>query len=135
MTGFNLTRRDLLRRGAAFGALLCAPAVLRAESFATRPVRIFVGTAAAGSTDLVARLLAQRFEAALGQPVVVENRPGGATTMATGLVAQAEPDCQRRSKTRPLGGAKVGHLAPQAGPPPQGFLRHPRRLNLGRRRC
>jgi tripartite-type tricarboxylate transporter receptor subunit TctC len=92
MTGFNLTRRSLLRRGAALGALVCAPSVLRAQSFATRPVRLFVGTAAAGSTDLVARLLAQRFEAALGQPVVVENRPGGATTLAVGLAAQAKPD-------------------------------------------
>jgi tripartite-type tricarboxylate transporter receptor subunit TctC len=92
MTGFNLTRRSLLRRGAALGALVCAPSVLRAQSFATRPVRLFVGTAAAGSTDLVARLLAQRFEAALGQPVVVENRPGGATTLAVGLVGQAKPD-------------------------------------------
>ena len=92
MTKIGLSRRLVLGGGVAAVATLAAPNLLRAQSYATRPVRLFVGTAASGSNDLVARLLAPRFEAALGQPVVVENRPGGATTLAVGLVAQAKPD-------------------------------------------
>lgn len=92
MIGNPISRRQVLCAGAAVTAMLAAPSLLRAQSYATRPVRLFVGTAAAGSNDLVARLLAQPLERLLGQPVVVENRPGGATTMAVGLVANARPD-------------------------------------------
>jgi len=87
-----LTRRGLLGVGAALAATMGAPSILRAKSYATHPVRLFVGTAAAGSNDLVARLIASPLEQLLGQPVVVENRPGGATTMSVGLVANARPD-------------------------------------------
>lgn len=86
------TRRSVLLGGAALVATLTAPSIARAASYATKPVRLFVGTAAAGTTDLVARLVAPQLQAALGQPVVVENRPGGATTMSVGLVGQAAPD-------------------------------------------
>ncbi|MTH62020.1 Bug family tripartite tricarboxylate transporter substrate binding protein [Paracoccus litorisediminis] len=92
MTISKITRRSLLAAGLSVPVVLAAPGLLRAKTYATKPVRLFVGTAAAGSNDLVARLIAPGLEAALGQPVVVENRPGGATTMAVGLVAQAEPD-------------------------------------------
>lgn len=92
MTKTNLHRRAILLGGLAAPFVLAAPGILRAKSYATKPVRLFVGTAAAGSNDLVARLIAPGLEAALGQPVVVENRPGGATTMAVGLVSQAAPD-------------------------------------------
>jgi tripartite-type tricarboxylate transporter receptor subunit TctC len=92
MTRHVISRRQVIGAGAAMAGLLMAPSVLRAQSYATRPVRLFVGTAAAGSNDLVARLLAQPMERLLGQPVVVENRPGGATTLAVGLVAAARPD-------------------------------------------
>jgi tripartite-type tricarboxylate transporter receptor subunit TctC len=92
MTQAKFSRRALLAGAGALAAGLAAPGLLRAQSYATRPVRLFVGTPGAGSNDLVARLIAPVFEAELGQPVVVENRPGGATTMAVGLVGQAEPD-------------------------------------------
>lgn len=87
-----VTRRIFLGASAALTATLAAPSILRAKSFATHPVRLFVGTAAAGSNDLVARLIAVPLEKMLGQPVAVENRPGGATTMSVGLVANARPD-------------------------------------------
>jgi len=92
MHKLSLTRRGFLGVGVALVGTLCAPAILRAKSYATHPVRLFVGTAAAGSNDLVARLIAQPLEKMLGQPVAVENRPGGATTMSVGLVGNARPD-------------------------------------------
>lgn len=92
MTRNTLSRRGFIGAGAVALAALSAPSIVRAQSYATKPVRLFVGTAAAGSNDLVARLIAVPLERMLGQPVVVENRPGGATTMATGLVANARPD-------------------------------------------
>lgn len=92
MQKITLTRRRFLYAGVTLAATLGAPSIVRAKSYATHPVRLFVGTAAAGSNDLVARLIAQPLEEMLGQPVTVENRPGGATTMSVGLVGNARPD-------------------------------------------
>ncbi|WP_082546887.1 MULTISPECIES: Bug family tripartite tricarboxylate transporter substrate binding protein [Rhizobium/Agrobacterium group] len=88
----SVTRRGFLGAAALLAATLGAPSILRAKSYARHPVRLFVGTAAAGSNDLVARLIAQPLSDMLGQPVAVENRPGGATTMSVGLVGNARPD-------------------------------------------
>lgn len=89
MTKKQVSRRLVLAAGAATAGLLAVPSILRAQSYATRPVRLFVGTAAAGSNDLVGRLLAQPLERLLGQPVVVENRPGGATSGEPSEAARA----------------------------------------------
>jgi tripartite-type tricarboxylate transporter receptor subunit TctC len=88
MTLSLLSRRLLL--AAAAGALLPAPA--SAKDFPTQPVRLIVGTAAAGLNDYVARLVAPIMERELGQPVVVDNRPGAANKLALGVVAKATPD-------------------------------------------
>jgi tripartite-type tricarboxylate transporter receptor subunit TctC len=63
-----------------------------AQPYPTRPIRLVVGFAAGSATDQVARLLAEPLGEVLRQPVVVENRAGAASTLATGLVARAEPD-------------------------------------------
>jgi tripartite-type tricarboxylate transporter receptor subunit TctC len=73
------------------GAVLAAPA-LAAPDYPSRPVRLVVGYPAGGSTDLVARLLAERLFRAWGQPVTVENRGGAAGTLGADLVAKAAPD-------------------------------------------
>jgi tripartite-type tricarboxylate transporter receptor subunit TctC len=88
----SLTRRRVLAVSAGAGLSVAMPGILRAASYATQPVRLFVGTAAAGTIDLVARLLAPTFKDILGQPVLVENKPGAATTLATSFVAGAKPD-------------------------------------------
>jgi len=82
----TLTRRTLL----AAPAMLAAPAL--AQTFPDRPLRLVVPYSAGGSADASARMLAEPMGAALGQPVVVENRPGGGATIGAQAVARAAPD-------------------------------------------
>lgn len=74
----------------AFAAVGVAPA--QSQSYPTRPVTIVVPLGAGGGSDLLARLVAQKLERRLGKPFVIENRPGGGTTLAASLVARANPD-------------------------------------------
>jgi tripartite-type tricarboxylate transporter receptor subunit TctC len=88
----KLPRRQFLHLAAGAAAL---PAVSRfawGQSYPMRPVRIIVGFGAGGVTDIVARIIAQWLSERLGQPFVVENRPGGGTNIATELVVRAAPD-------------------------------------------
>ena len=88
----QLHRRRFLRLLAGVPGL---PAVLRsarAETYPSRPVRIMVGTAPGGAPDILARLIGQWLSDRLGQPFVVENKPGGSTNLATEEVAKAQPD-------------------------------------------
>jgi tripartite-type tricarboxylate transporter receptor subunit TctC len=73
-------------------AWLCAAAAFAQESFPSRPMRLIVGFPPGGSTDVSARVLAQRLGTQLGQPVVVENRAGAGGHVATLAVAGAQPD-------------------------------------------
>jgi tripartite-type tricarboxylate transporter receptor subunit TctC len=63
-----------------------------AQNFPARPLRVVVGYAAGGSTDVLARMVGQKLTEALGQPVVIDNRPGAGTLIATEIVARAVPD-------------------------------------------
>jgi tripartite-type tricarboxylate transporter receptor subunit TctC len=71
----------------AYGALAHAQA-----PYPTKPVRLIVPQSPGASTDLTARLIAQKLSAAFGQPVVVDNRPGAGSIIGTDLVAKAAPD-------------------------------------------
>ncbi|MBW6398271.1 tripartite tricarboxylate transporter substrate binding protein [Roseomonas sp. HJA6] len=82
----TLTRRTLLAAPAA----LAMPAL--AQTFPDRPLRLVVPFAAGGSADASARMLAEPMGAALGQPVVVDNRPGAGATIGAQAVARAAPD-------------------------------------------
>lgn len=74
----------------ALSAALAAPAT--AAPYPTQPVKIVVGFAAGGLNDVLARLIAAELAPRLGQPVVVENRPGAASNIGTAYVARATPD-------------------------------------------
>ena len=78
---------------AAAAALAVAlPAHSQAPAWPSKPVRIMVGASAGGGTDIVARMLAERYQAAFGQPFVIENRPGAGNTIAADVAAHAPPD-------------------------------------------
>jgi tripartite-type tricarboxylate transporter receptor subunit TctC len=88
----KLRRRRFLRLAAGVAAF---PAILRnasAQTYPTRPVRIIVGFAAGGPTDILARLIGRWLSERLGQSFIVEDRPGAATNIATEEVAHAPPD-------------------------------------------
>ena len=75
----------------ALAGVACLPAA-HAQNFPTKPIRLIVSYPPGGLADIIARLLAQPLGAALGQSVIVENRPGGGTVIATELVARAPAD-------------------------------------------
>jgi len=81
-----------LGRAAAAAVLLLAAVPCAAQSYPTKSVRVIVGFTPGGVTDIVARLLAPRLAAALGQSFVVDNRAGADSLIASEIVAKAEPD-------------------------------------------
>jgi tripartite-type tricarboxylate transporter receptor subunit TctC len=81
--------RPLFALLAAFA--LAVPAHAQ-DTWPTRPVRILVGAGAGGGTDIIARMLAEKFAETFKQPFVVENRPGASNTIAADLTAKAPPD-------------------------------------------
>src|SRR5262245_29615079 len=85
-------RRQFLHLAAGAAAL---PAVTRtawAQAYPARPVRIIVGFVPGSASDIVARLVAQWLSERLGQPFIIESRPGAASNIATEAVVRAPPD-------------------------------------------
>jgi tripartite-type tricarboxylate transporter receptor subunit TctC len=82
-------RRRFLHLAVGAAAL---PTIALAETYPSRPVRVIVGLPPANSPDIIARLIGGWLSERLGQPFVVENRPGAATNIATELVVRAAPD-------------------------------------------
>src|SRR6516165_3915186 len=88
----KLGRRTVLHMAVGAAAL---PAISRfawAQTYPARPVRIIVGFAAGGLTDITARLIGRQLSDRLGRQFIVENRPGAGTNVATEAVANARPD-------------------------------------------
>ncbi len=89
----SLLRRRALRATAVVAALaLAAPAAFAQVAWPDKPIKLLVGFPAGGASDVMARLVAERLGQALGQAVVVDNRPGAAGTLAASLVAKAPGD-------------------------------------------
>ena len=79
----------------ALAALLCVSGTLHAQDaqqYPNKPIRIFVGFAAGGFTDVMARIIAAKLAENWNQQVIVDNRPGAGTIVASDLVAKAAPD-------------------------------------------
>jgi tripartite-type tricarboxylate transporter receptor subunit TctC len=88
----KLPRRQFLRLAAGASALPAVSRVARAQDYPTRPVRVIVPFAPAGTTDILARLIGQWLSERLGQQFVIENRPGASTIIGTEAVVRAPAD-------------------------------------------
>jgi tripartite-type tricarboxylate transporter receptor subunit TctC len=88
----KLPRRQFLQLAAGAAALPAGSRFAWAQAYPSRPVRIIVPFAPAGSTDIVARLMGQWLSERLGQQFVIENRPGGGGNIGTEAVVRASPD-------------------------------------------
>jgi tripartite-type tricarboxylate transporter receptor subunit TctC len=88
----NLSRRTCLRLAAGAGVLTTVGRAARAQAYPARPIRILVGFPAGGTPDIITRLIGQRLQERLGQPVVVENKPGASGNIATLAVARSAAD-------------------------------------------
>ena len=88
----KLPRRQFLHLAAGAAALPAVSRIAWAQTYPTRPVRIIVGFAAGGATDIVARLMGQWLSERLGQQFIIENRPGAGSNIATEAVVRAPPD-------------------------------------------
>ena len=123
-----MQRRQFLRTSVAVGGLIAAwrAEIALAQAYPARPVKILVGFVAGGNFDIVARLIGQSLSEQFQQPVIVENRPGASSNLATEAVVRAPAD----GYTLLLGGAVnavnatlydnlgfnfIGDLAPVAG--------------------
>ena len=97
----KLPRRRFLQLAAGAATLPLTSRLTQANGYPTRPLRLLVGFAAGGNFDVVARIMAQWLSDHLGQPVVVENRPGASSNLATEAAVRAAAD----GYTLVLGGA------------------------------
>ena len=88
----KLPRRNFLHLAASAAALPVVSRFAWAQAYPSRPVRIIVGFAPGGATDIMARLMGQSLSERLRQPFVIENKPGAATNIATEAVVNAAPD-------------------------------------------
>ena len=88
----KLRRRELLQLAAGAAAAQMLPPGARAQAYPTKPVRCIVAYPAGGSTDIFVRLVSQPLSVRLGQPVIVENRSGAASNIATDAVVRAPAD-------------------------------------------
>ena len=86
------TRRHFLAASAASAASLSFPAIAAGDGGGGKPITLVVSYPAGGGADAMARLIAPKLADALGQPVIVDNKPGGSGTIAAGQVARAAPD-------------------------------------------
>src|SRR4051812_19797576 len=92
MTTTTLPRRKFLHLAGSAAALTALPCIASAQTYPARPVRIVVGFAAGGPADIIARLISQWLSERLGQPFVIDNRPGAGGNLGTEVVVRAPAD-------------------------------------------
>jgi len=88
----KFSRRQVLQTGANAAALPALSRIAWSQSYPTRPVRVVLGLSPGGSVDIVTRIVAQALSEFLGQPFIVENKPGASGDIATEAVVRATPD-------------------------------------------
>jgi tripartite-type tricarboxylate transporter receptor subunit TctC len=87
-----MKRRQFLQLAAGAAVLPAISTIAKAQAYPSRPIRLIIGYTPGGSADLTARLMGQWLSERLGQPFVIENRPGGGTNIATEAVVRAPSD-------------------------------------------
>jgi tripartite-type tricarboxylate transporter receptor subunit TctC len=87
-----MKRRRFLKLSAGAAAFSVVSPIAQAQAYPNRPVRMIIGYPPGGSADITARLTGQWLSERLGQPVIIESRPGAATNLATEAVVRAAPD-------------------------------------------
>jgi tripartite-type tricarboxylate transporter receptor subunit TctC len=92
MTPMNIPRRRFLQLAAGAAALPALSRMARAQPYPSRPVRLIVPLAPGGATDIVARLMGQWLSEWLGEPFIIENRPGAGGNIGTEAVVRSPPD-------------------------------------------
>src|SRR3954464_9460782 len=88
----TIPRRRFAILASAAAAPLAVARIARSQGYPARPVRLIVGFPAGGAADITARLIGQWMTERLGEPVVIENRPGAGTNIGTEAVVKAAPD-------------------------------------------
>src|SRR5262245_22192140 len=88
----KLPRRQFLHLAAGTAALPFAPNVAKAQAYPARPIMMIVPFPPGGSTDVIARFIAERIRGPLGQPIVIENIGGADGSVGVGRAARARPD-------------------------------------------
>ena len=88
----KFSRRKLLHLAAGAGGLATLPRAACADTYPSRPIRIIVGFPAGGTPDILSRLIGQRLQDRLGQPVIVDDRPGASSNVATEAVVRSAAD-------------------------------------------
>ena len=110
-----ITRRSLPAMAAALASAAAARTASAQEAFPSRPITLVVAWAPGGSSDLVGRLVAEGMSKQLGQPVVVENRPGASGSIGQASVARARPDGHTILMSGRGTFAMLPHLLPNRG--------------------
>jgi tripartite-type tricarboxylate transporter receptor subunit TctC len=124
-------RRQFLRLAGAAAALPAVSRLARAQGYASRQIRLIIGYPPGGSADITARLMAQWLGERLGQPVIIESRPGGGTNIATEAVINAPPDGYTLLLVAPANAInatlyeKMNHVFLRDIAPLAGFIRFP----------
>ena len=85
-------RRQFLQLAAGAAVLPAVSTIARAQAYPSRPIRVIIGYTPGGSADLTARLMGQWLSERLGQPFIVDNRPGATTNLAAEMVVRSPPD-------------------------------------------
>src|SRR5688572_24283707 len=88
----TIPRRTALKGLAGFGLSAAIPLAHAQDAWPSKPVSYIVPFTPGGSTDVIGRTLCEKLQAALGQPFVVDNKPGAAGAVGAGYVARAKPD-------------------------------------------
>ena len=84
--------KTLALGAAVLTAVAMTPAFAQSDRYPSKPIRVLIGSAPGGGLDTTARAISDRLSAALGQPVIIDNRPGAAGTVAGQLLTKAPPD-------------------------------------------